>query len=89
MVLVLALLITPAATAALLARRLPHIMMVGLAVALLATLGGLYLSYYVNLPPGPSIAMIASGMFTLTLLFAPGRGVVWRGGRRSVEVETA
>ena len=87
LLLVLALLITPAATAALLTRRLPHIMMVGLAVALLATLGGLYLSYYLDLPTGPSMAMIASGMFMLTLLFAPGRGVVWRSGKRAARVD--
>jgi manganese/iron transport system permease protein len=66
-VLVLALLVTPAATGALLMRRLPAIMATSIATALLATIVGLYLSFYLDLPSGPSIVMIATGLFLLAL----------------------
>ena len=80
-VLVLALLVTPAATATLLARRLPGIMAYSITVALAATVAGLYLSFYAGLPSGPSIVVVATGFFLLALLFSPSKGVLWRGRR--------
>ena len=77
-VLVLALLVTPSATGALLGRRLPVITASGVAAALVSTVAGLYLSFYLNLPSGPSIVMVATGLFLLALLFSPSKGVVWR-----------
>lgn len=77
-VLVLALLVTPAATAMLLARRMPSIMAYSVAVGLIATVLGLYLSFYADLPSGPSIVLVATGLFLLALLFSPIKGVLWR-----------
>ena len=77
-VLVLALLVTPSATAMLLARRMPSIMAYSVAVGLLATVLGLYLSFYADLPSGPSIVLVATGLFLLALLFSPLKGVLWR-----------
>ena len=77
-VLVLALLVTPPATATLLARRLPGIIAYSIVISLVATVAGLYLSYYADLPSGPSIVMVATGMFLVALFFAPGKGLVWR-----------
>ena len=80
-VLVLALLVTPPATAGLLARRLPAIMATSVAVALATVVAGLYLSYHVDLPSGPSIVMVATGLFIVALLLSPSRGLLVR--RRS------
>ena len=80
-VLVLALLVTPPATAGLLARRLPRIMATSVAVALATVVAGLYLSYHLDLPSGPSIVMVATGLFLVALLFSPSRGLIWH--RRS------
>lgn len=79
-VLVLALLVTPAAAGNLLARRLPAIMATSVAVALLSTIFGLYLSFYLDLPSGPSIVMVATGLFALALVFSPYNGIIkrWR-----------
>ena len=76
-VLVLALLVTPSATATLLARRMPTIMAYSVAVGILATVAGLYLSFYADLPSGPSIVIVATGLFLLALLFSPTKGIVW------------
>ena len=83
-VLVLALLVTPAATAGLLARRLPGIMATAVGVALLAVVAGLYLSFHLDLPSGPTIVMVATGLFVLALLLSPSRGLVghWRRASR-------
>ena len=85
-VLVLALLVTPAATATLLDRRLPGIMAYSIAVALAATVAGLYLSFYAGLPSGPSIVVVATGFFLLALLFSPSKGLLWRGRRERLAV---
>ena len=75
-VLVLALLVTPAATGSLLARRLPGIMATAVAAALVAILGGLYLSFHLDLPSGPSVVIVATGLFLLAMLLSPSRGLV-------------
>ena len=77
-VLVLALLVTPAATAALVARRLPGIMAFSVLAGLISTVAGLYLSFHANLPTGPSIVVVASGLFLAAMIFSPSKGVFWQ-----------
>ncbi len=88
-VLVLALLVTPPATAGLLARRLPSIMAVSVVVSLASVVAGLYLSYHLDLPSGPSIVMVATGLFVLALVLSPSRGLVgyWRRPDRGLPAE--
>ena len=76
-VLVLALLVTPAATAALLARRLPGVITISVITGLVSTVAGLYLSFHADLPTGPSIVVVATGLFLAAMLFSPSKGVVW------------
>jgi manganese/iron transport system permease protein len=77
-VLVIALLVTPAATGRLLARRLPDIMAISVVAALAAVVSGVYLSYHLDLPTGPAIVLCATGLFALALAFSPSKGLVWR-----------
>ena len=79
-VLVLALLVIPAATARLLANRLPTIMATSVVAALATTIVGLYLSYHLDLASGPTIVLVATGLFVLVLIFSPSRGLTrhWR-----------
>ena len=81
-VLVLALLVTPAATASLLTRRLPYVMALGALFAVLAAVVGLYASFHANVASGATIVLTLTGFFVLAFLFAPERGLVWRGLRR-------
>ncbi len=64
-VMVLAMLVIPAATAYLLARRFTSIMIIGAWLGTLAAVTGLYLSYYFNLPSGPSMSLVSTGFFGL------------------------
>ncbi|OKH27633.1 metal ABC transporter permease [Chroogloeocystis siderophila] len=75
-ILVLALLITPGATAYLLVKRLNQMMILGAIIGILASITGMYLSYFYNLPSGPAIVLVASGFFTLALLFSPRQGIL-------------
>ena len=79
--LMVAMLVTPAATASLLARRLPVMMVLAMLVGIFSGVAGLYLSYYVNVASGPAVVLVATALFLLAFLFAPGRGAVWRRGR--------
>ena len=62
-VLVMAMLITPAATAYLLARRFVEVMVIGALVGATSAVTGLYLSYYADLPSGPAMALVATTLF--------------------------
>lgn len=68
--LVLAMLITPAAAASMLTRRLPIMMLVGAAIGALSAVIGLYFSYYTNLASGPAIVLTATAAFVLAFLFS-------------------
>jgi manganese/iron transport system permease protein len=62
-----AMLVTPAATAYLLTRRLPVMMALAALVAAVAGVVGLYLSFYRQLPSGPAIVLTSTAFFLLTL----------------------
>lgn len=74
--LVVALLITPGATAYLLVKRLHQMMILGAVIGVMASISGMYLSYYFNIPSGPAIVMVAFGFFMLAFLFSPTHGVL-------------
>lgn len=76
--LVLAMLVTPAATARLLTHRLLTMMAVGAVLGVAANVIGLYISYYLNIASGPTMVLVATAFFGAAFLFAPGRGVLWR-----------
>ena len=80
-VLVVAMLVTPAATARLLVRRIPHIMALATLLGALAAVTGLYLSYYLNVASGAAVVLVATGLFLLALLLSPRNGLLgwwWR-----------
>ncbi|WP_206074511.1 anchored repeat-type ABC transporter permease subunit [Antribacter gilvus] len=75
-VLVLALLITPAAAARLLTDRLVPMMLIAPAIGGGSALVGLYLSWSLDLPVGGTIVLVATVAFLLAWLLAPRHGVV-------------
>ncbi len=78
-----AMLVTPAATAYLLTRRLLPMMLVSALLGALSSIVGLYISYYINIVSGSAIVLTATGFFLLAFLFNPRQGVL----RRRVEAE--
>jgi ABC-type Mn2+/Zn2+ transport system permease subunit len=82
-ILVVALLITPAATAQLLVRSLPAIMLLGAAIGALSSLLGLYLAWHADLSASASIVLTATALFATAFILAPHRGLMWQTGLRT------
>ncbi|HEY2936907.1 MAG TPA: metal ABC transporter permease [Gaiellaceae bacterium] len=76
--LIVALLVGPAATARLLVCRMPRLMAVAAAIAIATSIGGLYLSYYASLAAGASVAAVMVGAYLAALFGVLGRSVLSR-----------
>jgi len=77
-VLVVAMLITPAATAYLLTDRLWVMIYLAAGFGMISAIVGLYFSFTYNLASGATIVMVATGLFLLAFLFSRKNGVVWK-----------
>ncbi|WP_060678540.1 metal ABC transporter permease [Virgibacillus halodenitrificans] len=75
-VLVVAMLITPAATAYLLTNRLSFMLFISSGFGSISAVLGLYISYKANLASGATIVLVATGLFIITLIFSPKHGVL-------------
>lgn len=67
-VLVLSMLLIPAAAAKLVSRTFTRSIKISAIFGATSSVAGLYLSYYFNLPSGPTMSMVASGIFILSFL---------------------
>jgi ABC-type Mn2+/Zn2+ transport system permease subunit len=86
-VLVLAMLVTPAATARLLTDRLARMVGISAAIGAAAGVAGLYLSYYRGVSSGASIVLVATAFFVVVFLFAPRTGAITAPLRRRLHFE--
>lgn len=75
-ILVVAMLITPAATALLLSQRLRSVLFLAGGIGMLSAIVGMILAVALNTPPGPAMALVATAIYGLTVVFAPRRGLV-------------
>ena len=76
--LVMALLVTPAAAASLLTQRMAPLMGVAAAIGAFSGAVGVYVSFYLDIASGPAVVLVATAVFIIVYLLAPGRGVVWQ-----------
>jgi manganese/iron transport system permease protein len=74
--LVAAMLVTPGATAYLLTRRLSRMLFISALIGGLASITGLYLSFYLNIASGAAIVLSATFMFIVAYIFAPEKGII-------------
>ncbi len=74
LILAIGLLIAPGAIAFLLARRLATMLWLAVLMALMAMLGGIYLSFFINSAPAPTIILLLTFMFILAFFWR-----LWRG----------
>jgi manganese/iron transport system permease protein len=77
-IMVVAMLVTPAATAQLLVVQFNRMVAVGVALAALSAVLGLYLSFYLNLASGASIVLIETLLFAIALVGGPKTGLLSR-----------
>ncbi len=86
-ILVVAMLIIPGATAYLLTDRFGTMLAIAPAVAVLSSVVGIYLSYWLDAASGGLVVVVQGAVFALVYLFSPRQGVVGRllAGRRPAE----
>jgi manganese/iron transport system permease protein len=80
--LVTALLVTPAATAYLLTRRLPAMMGVSAAIGAISGILGVYISFYWDISSGAAIVLTATLIFFIVFLLGPRKGIIWQRRRK-------
>lgn len=80
-VLVISLLVGPGITAYLLVKELHQVMILGAVLGIVASISGVYASYYFNIPSGPAIVLVTFSLFLLALLFSPYQGILTRPDR--------
>lgn len=72
-VLVVAMIVTPSATAYLLTDRFGVMMALGAAFGAISAIGGFYLSYYADVPSGGAIVLVATTFFAVIAIIGPRR----------------
>ena len=77
-ILVVAMLITPAATAYLLTNRLSIMILLSAFFGVFASIIGLFVSFVHNLPSGPIIVLATTVIFAIVFVFSPKHGVLWK-----------
>lgn len=77
-ILVVAMLVTPAATAQLLVTRFDRLLLSAVGLATASVVLGLYLSFYWNIAAGATIVMVETLWFALALVLGPRTGVLHR-----------
>ncbi len=81
-ILVVAMLITPGATAYLLVNSLPAMMALATLIGTVSAVIGLYLSFMLDVASGGTIVLVVTSFFLLAFLFSPQRGLItgWLSG---------
>lgn len=77
-ILVVAMLVTPAATAQLLTVRFGRMMALAAALAVGASIAGLYLSYWLDVASGATIVLVQTAVFLVVLAIGPRTGMLAR-----------
>ena len=78
-ILVISMLVGPALTAYLLVKELHQMMIIGAIIGSIASVSGVYISFYVkHAPSGPAIVLVSSLLFVVALLFSPSQGILTR-----------
>lgn len=81
-ILVVAMLITPASTALLLSNRLPVVLVLAGIMGWLSAVIGLLLAIQLETTPGPAMAVTATLIYLLAVFFAPQKGLVFRSAQK-------
>lgn len=82
-ILVVAMVITPASTAYQLTNRFSRMLVLSGFFGALSAMLGTILAYVINAPSGPSMVLVATFFFTLSMLFSPAHGYVFEKLRKA------
>jgi manganese/iron transport system permease protein len=85
-ILVVAMLVTPAAAAQLLTSRFAAMMRIAVVIGVGSAVTGLYLSYWLDVASGATIVLVETAVFFLALVLGPSTGLLgaWRSRRATL-----
>lgn len=81
-ILVVAMLVTPGATAFLLTRSFDRMLVLSISLTVVASVAGIYASYYLDISTGAAVVLCQALVFTVVYLVARPDGLLWQLGRR-------
>jgi len=84
-ILVVAMLITPAATALLLSDRLNRVIVISGVIGILSAVFGLIASILLDTTPGPAMTICATIFYFMAVLFSPTKGLLFRFRQNTIE----
>ncbi len=87
-ILVVAMLVTPAATAQMLTVRFTRLMMLAAVVGIVSAVIGLYLSYWLDVASGATIVLVQTGFFLAAMVLGPQGMIARRRGAPAGPVES-
>lgn len=75
-ILVVAMLITPAATALLLSNKLKRVIVIAGFIGLISSILGFLIALIYNTTPGPAMTIVATSIYLIVVIFAPEKGLL-------------
>jgi manganese/iron transport system permease protein len=84
--LVIAMVVTPGATAYLLTDRFPRLILIAIAVGALSSLVGAYISFFLDGATGGVIVVLQTAVFLAAFAFAPKHGLLAARRRTAAEI---
>ncbi len=78
LILVVAMLVTPPSTALLLSNKLKRVILLSALLGLFTAMSGFILAIVLNAPPGPLMAVVATSIYLLTVVFSPNKGLLFK-----------
>lgn len=85
-ILVVAMLVTPGATAYLLSDRFDHMMLIAMASGIFSSVMGTYISYHIDGSTGGCIVVLQTVLFMIAMVFAPKHGLLVRSRKQFTEL---
>jgi Mn-dependent DtxR family transcriptional regulator len=84
-ILVVSMLITPAATALLFSNRLKWVIVISAGIGLLSTNLGFILAIIFETTPAPAMTLVATALYFIGVLFSPSKGLIFKMNQNRVE----
>ncbi len=88
-ILVVAMLVTPGATAYLLSDHFDHMILISMASGVFSSVMGTYISYYLDASTGGCIVVLQTLLFVVAMIFAPKHGLLIRSRNSQIVSESA
>jgi len=84
-ILVVAMLITPASTALLLSNKFKIVIIISAITGIISAILGIFLSIIFDTPPGPTMTLVATTFYFFAVMFSPSKGLIFKYNQSRLE----